>query len=78
MARNSNHAGLGVALGAVLGAVAGVIAGHIAIWLGIGIAIGMVLGAMLRRSETRCPECAAMHRSHRHREEKISMKRLQN
>ena len=58
------YTGLGIALGAALGAVAGVMAGHIAIWLGIGIAIGMVLGATVRRVETKCPECAAIHQAH--------------
>ena len=57
--------GLGIAVGAALGAVAGVMAGHIAIWLGVGIAIGMAIGATLRRKETECQECAAVHRKHR-------------
>jgi hypothetical protein len=64
MPRKSNLTGLGIVLGAALGAVAGVMAGHIAIWLGIGIAIGMLLGATVRRVETRCPECAAIHQTH--------------
>jgi|HubBroStandDraft_1064217.scaffolds.fasta_scaffold17253_5 hypothetical protein len=58
------YTGLGIALGAALGAVAGVMAGHIAIWLGIGVAIGMVLGASVRRVESVCPECAAVHQAH--------------
>ena len=68
MASESNHVGLGIAFGGVLGAVAGVVAGHIAIWLGIGVAIGMMLGATLRRTEAKCPECAAVHR---HRQAKV-------
>ncbi len=56
--------GLGIALGAALGAVAGVLVGHVAIWLGVGVVIGMVLGATIRRKETECPECVAMHRAH--------------
>ena len=78
MARTSKHTGLGIALGAALGALAGVLVGHIAIWLGLGIAIGMVLGATLRRSEAPCAECAAMHRSHRRREEETSLQQLSN
>jgi hypothetical protein len=58
------YTGLGTALGAALGAVAGVMAGHVAIWLGIGVAIGMVLGASVRRVESECPECAAIHKKH--------------
>jgi len=58
------YTGLGIALGAALGAVAGVMAGHVAIWLGIGVAIGMVLGASVRRVESVCPECAALHQAH--------------
>ena len=58
------YTGLGIALGAGLGTVAGVLAGHIALWLSIGIAIGVVIGASLRRKETECPRCAAVHRSH--------------
>jgi hypothetical protein len=78
MESRSNHTGLGIALGAVLGAVAGVLAGHIAVWLGIGIAIGMAIGPMLRGSDTRCPECAAIHRSHGDSAEEMSMKQPQN
>jgi hypothetical protein len=77
MASNSKHTGLGIALGAALGAVAGVLAGHVAIWLGIGIAIGMVLGASFRR-EKQCPECAALHLSHRDRAHEMSTKQLEN
>ncbi|HTW58488.1 MAG TPA: hypothetical protein VMD99_10170 [Terriglobales bacterium] len=64
MTTKSQHAGWGIALGALLGAVFGVLAGHIAIWLGMGLAMGMAIGATLRRKETDCPECAAMHRAH--------------
>lgn len=64
MANKPKLTGLGIALGAALGAVAGVLAGHVAVWLGIGVAIGMVLGATIRRKETECPECAAIHRAH--------------
>jgi uncharacterized membrane protein YoaK (UPF0700 family) len=78
MATKSNHTGLGIAVGAVLGALAGVLVGHIAIWLGIGIAIGMLLGATLRRSQPTCPECAAIHRSHRRREEETKLQQLSN
>jgi predicted RNA-binding Zn-ribbon protein involved in translation (DUF1610 family) len=68
----SKYTGLGIALGAGLGAVAGVLAGHIAIWLAIGIAIGMMLSVSFRRTEERCPECAAIHRSHETR--KLALK----
>jgi uncharacterized membrane protein YgaE (UPF0421/DUF939 family) len=64
MTNESKHAGLGIALGALLGAVFGVLAGHVAIWLGMGLALGMAIGATIRRKETECPECAAMHRAH--------------
>jgi len=64
MANKSKLTGLGIALGAALGAVAGVLAGHMAIWLAVGIAIGVAIGASLRRNETSCPECAAIHRAH--------------
>jgi hypothetical protein len=67
MASKSKHTGLGIALGAALGAVLGVMAGHIAIWLGLGIVIGMALGGTIRRAETECPECAALHRAHEDR-----------
>jgi hypothetical protein len=78
MANKSKHTGLGIALGAALGAVAGVLAGHIAIWLGIGIAIGMALGASIRRNQTQCPECAALHSSHGNRSQEMSTKQLEN
>jgi len=58
------HAWLGIALGAALGILAGVLVGHVAIWLGLGVVIGMLMGATVRRKETECPECAAMHRTH--------------
>jgi uncharacterized membrane protein YoaK (UPF0700 family) len=64
MKSKSKLTGLGIALGAVLGTVLGVMAGHMAIWLGIGVAVGMVIGATVRRKETDCPECAAIHRVH--------------
>jgi uncharacterized membrane protein YgaE (UPF0421/DUF939 family) len=56
--------GLGIALGAGLGIVAGVLAGNMAVWLSIGVAIGVAIGASLRRKESDCPECAAVHRTH--------------
>jgi len=64
MTNKSKLNGLGIALGALLGAVFGVVAGHVGIWLAIGVAIGMLLGATFRRSQTKCPECAQMHRAH--------------
>ena len=67
MADKRKLTGLGIALGAALGTVVGVLAGHVAIWLAIGIAIGMAIGATVRRKETECPECMAMHRAHVHK-----------
>lgn len=64
MERKPKFAGVSIALGAALGAVFGVVAGHMGIWLAVGVAIGMALGSTLRRKETQCPECAAIHRAH--------------
>ena len=64
MKSKPKYAGLGIALGAAMGAVFGVVAGHMGVWLAVGVAIGVALGATLRRKETQCPECAAIHRAH--------------
>jgi hypothetical protein len=64
MKNKPKYTGLGIALGAALGAVFGVLAGHVGVWLAIGVAIGMILGATFRRKETRCPQCAQIHRAH--------------
>ena len=64
MNHKPKYAGLGIALGAGLGAVAGVLAGNMAVRLSIGVAIGVAIGASLRRKESDCPECAAVHRTH--------------
>ena len=69
MHRKPKYAGLGIALGAALGAVAGVMAGNVGVWLAIGVAIGVAIGLSARAKTSQCPECAALHRTHRLRSE---------
>jgi uncharacterized membrane protein YoaK (UPF0700 family) len=64
MKSKSQLTGWGIALGAAVGVALGVAAGHVAIWVAIGVAIGMALGSTVRRKETNCPQCAAVHRTH--------------
>jgi hypothetical protein len=61
MKSKSRLTGWGIALGAAVGVALGVAAGHVAIWMAIGVAIGMALGSTMRRKETNCPQCAAVH-----------------
>ena len=65
MHRKPKYAGLGIALGAALGAVAGVMAGNVGVWLAIGVAIGVAIGWSARPKTNQCPECRALHRTHR-------------
>ena len=63
--RKPKYRGLGTALGAALGAVAGVMAGNVGVWLAVGVAIGVAIGLSARPKTTECPECEALHRTHR-------------
>ena len=69
MHRKPKYSGLGIALGAALGAVAGVMAGNVGVWLAIGVAIGVAIGLSARARTSQCPECEAVHRTHRRRSE---------
>jgi len=67
MDSKAKHSGSGwvIALGAALGAAFGVAAGNIGVWLAIGVAIGIALAPLFRRQKPGCPQCAALHASHR-------------
>ena len=65
MNRKPKYRGMGIALGVALGAVAGVMAGNVGVWLAIGVAIGVALGLSARPKTRECPECEALHRTHR-------------
>jgi gas vesicle protein len=65
MNRKPKYARWGIALGAALGAVAGMLAGNVGVWLAVGVAIGVAIGWSARPKTSQCPECEALHRTHR-------------
>ena len=72
MSSNRKFAGWTIALGATLGAVLGAVAGNMGAWLAVGVAIGLALGAAFRPKQPDCPQCAALHQSHRTIEKRVS------
>ena len=66
------YAGWTIALGAALGAVLGAIAGNMGVWLAVGVAIGLALGTTFRPKQPDCPQCTALHQSHREIEKRAS------